>query len=55
MWFMIVYIFLKSIDKVHDNFIMLSEAGRQYERSRRVKPLERIQREKVYKSQSVKA
>lgn len=40
--------------KFLNNFIMLSEAGRQYERSKRIKPLERLQREKVYKAQSVK-
>lgn len=33
---------------------MLSEAGRQYERSKRIKPLEKGQRERVYKSCSVK-
>lgn len=33
---------------------MLSEAGRQYERSKRIKPFEKSQREKVYKSTSVK-
>lgn len=34
---------------------MLSEAGRQYERSKRIKPLEKEQRERVYRSSSVKA
>jgi hypothetical protein len=29
---------------INNNFIMLSEAGRQYERSKRVKPLEKAQR-----------
>lgn len=33
---------------------MLSEAGRQYERSKRIKPFEKSQRERIYKSTSVK-
>ena len=38
----------------NNNFIMLSEAGRQYERSKRIKPFEKSQRERIYKSTSVK-
>ena len=37
-----------------NNFIMLSDAGKQYERSKKIKPFERSQRERVYKSVSVK-
>jgi uncharacterized protein (DUF4415 family) len=33
---------------------MLSEAGRQYERSKRIKPMAKPQREKIYKSAHVK-
>ena len=33
---------------------MLSEAGRQYERSKKIKPFDKNQRERVYKSVGVK-
>ena len=31
-------------DVLNNNFIMLSQAGRQYERSKKIKPLEKAQR-----------